>query len=102
MFILFPFKTVHRDIYCLQLFLENESSEHLMSATFCIKVARKILQLLQLFLPATISAYKVLHPAILKVTHLAITCSKLTKGVVANGVALVSLLLILNFFHASF
>ena len=49
-FILFPFKTVHRDIYCLQLFFENESSQHLMPATFFkIKVAIKISQLSQLF-----------------------------------------------------
>ena len=60
MFILFPFKTVHHDIYCLQLFMENEFLQHLIPATFCIKVVRKISQLWQLFLPATISAYKVL------------------------------------------
>ena len=40
-------------------FFENDFSQHLMSATFCIKVARKISQLSQLFLPATISVYKV-------------------------------------------
>ena len=35
-----------------------------MSATFCIKVARKILQLSQLFLPTTISAYKVFQDSL--------------------------------------
>ena len=40
-------------------FFENDFSQHLMSATFCIKVARKISQFSQLFLSATISAYKV-------------------------------------------
>ena len=45
----------------LQLFLENESSQHLMPATFCIKVARKISQLSQLFLPATIVVHKVIY-----------------------------------------
>ena len=34
-------------------FFENDFLQYLMSATFCIKVARKISQLLQLFLPAT-------------------------------------------------
>ena len=32
-------------------FFENHFSQHLMSATFCIKVARKISQVSQLFLP---------------------------------------------------
>ena len=41
-------------------FFENNFSQHLVSATFCIKVARKISQLSQFFLPATISANKVL------------------------------------------
>ena len=35
-----------------------------MSATFCINLARKILQLSQLFLPATISTYNVLDKAL--------------------------------------
>ena len=40
-------------------FFENNFSQHLMSETFCVKVARKISQLSQLFLPATVSVYKV-------------------------------------------
>ena len=40
-------------------FFENDFSQHLISATFCVEFARKISQLLQLFLPTTISAYKV-------------------------------------------
>ena len=40
-------------------FLKNVSSRHLMYAIFCFKVAKNILQFSQLFLPATISAFKV-------------------------------------------
>ena len=40
-------------------FFENDFSQHLISATFCVEFARKISQLSQLFLPTTISAYKV-------------------------------------------
>ena len=40
-------------------FLKNDSSRHLMYATFCFKVAKNISQFSQLFLPATISAFKV-------------------------------------------
>ena len=45
-------------------FLENNLWQHVMSATFCINLARKILQLSQLFLPATISTYNVLDTAL--------------------------------------
>ena len=45
-------------------FFENNLWQHVMSATFCINLARKILQLSQLFLPATISTYNVLDKAL--------------------------------------
>ena len=45
-------------------FFKNDLWQHVMSATFCINLARKILQLSQLFLPATISTYNVLDKAL--------------------------------------